>query len=63
MGHIAGRMIGIMYVLLKKDADLLASIKEGDPVPEPELYSSEKHEKTRRDSEAAVRRRATERKA
>jgi transposase len=63
IGRLAGQMIGIMYVLLKKDADLLAALKEGEPIPEPELYSTQKHEKARRDSEAAVRRRATERKA
>lgn len=43
-GRIAGQMIGILYTLLKKDAELVRTWT-GDPgeLPEPELYSSARH--------------------
>jgi transposase len=43
IGRIAGQFIGLVYRLLKKDHDLLASLPTGSDPPAPELYSVEKH--------------------
>jgi transposase len=42
IGRICGQLIGIMYFLLRKDADLLANLKPGEETPAPELYDSDK---------------------
>lgn len=38
MGRIAGQMIGTLYALLKRDAETLARLPAGAPIPEPMLY-------------------------
>jgi len=43
LGRVAGQMLGVMYTLLKKDHDILASLKEGDEIPAPVLYDPAKH--------------------
>lgn len=41
VGRCAGQIIGVIYALLRKDYDLLATIPEGQVAPPPELYSIE----------------------
>lgn len=48
IGHIAGRMIGLIYVLLRRDYDLICSTPKGAKLPEPEVYDVAKHMKVRR---------------
>jgi transposase len=43
IGRVAGQIIGVIYVLLKRDADVLASHTPGTELPPPELYSVTKH--------------------
>lgn len=43
LGHIAGEMIEIMYVLLRKDYDLLCALPNGDTPPSPQLYDPLRH--------------------
>ncbi len=43
IGRIAGQIIGVLYVLLRKDYDLLTSLAPNEKPPPPELYSVEKH--------------------
>jgi transposase len=43
MGRICGQIITMIYVLLRRDYDLLATLKEGEEVPEPVLYDREIH--------------------
>ncbi len=43
IGRVCGQMAGLIYTLLKRDADLLASLREGEEPPEPELYTPAKH--------------------
>jgi transposase len=43
IGRVIGQMIGIIYLLLKKDADLLASTPLGEEPPPPQLYDPSKH--------------------
>jgi len=38
MGRVAGSILGVIYALLKRDADLLASLPKGAVPPPPELY-------------------------
>ena len=43
IGRVIGQMVGVMWTLLKRDADLLASTPEGEELPPPELYDPLKH--------------------
>lgn len=43
IGHIAGRMIKIMYVLLRRDYLLSQMTEAGRKLPEPECYNVAKH--------------------
>ncbi len=43
IGRVCGQMAGLIYTLLRKDADLLASLGDGETPPEPELYTPAKH--------------------
>lgn len=43
VGRVAGQMIGVMYTLLKRDANLVDSLEPGAPLPEPDLYDPEIH--------------------
>lgn len=47
VGRIAGDIITLIYVLLKKDADLLAALPPGAKPPEPSLYDRAIHKKHR----------------
>jgi hypothetical protein len=43
IGTVAGRMIGLIYLLLKTDAELLATILPGMESPDPQLYDPQIH--------------------
>lgn len=43
IGHICGRMIKLMFILLRRDDDVLRSTPKGKELPKPELYSAAKH--------------------
>ena len=43
IGRVAGQMIKTMYMLLKTDAELLATIPPGMEPPDPQLYDPEIH--------------------
>src|SRR6266536_1072794 len=43
IGRIAGQIIGVLYVLLRKDYDLLAALAPDEKPPPPELYDVHKH--------------------
>lgn len=43
IGRIIGQMIGVIWLLLKKDADVLASTPLGEEPPPPQLYDPAKH--------------------
>ncbi len=43
IGHICGRLIKVMYVLLRRDYALQQRTPEGEPLPEPELYDPARH--------------------
>jgi len=45
VGRIAGDIITLVYVLLKKDYDLLQSLPSGAKAPDPTLYDRELHAK------------------
>jgi transposase len=47
IGRVAGQMISVVYTLLKKDQELLATVPLGTPLPEPALYDPEIHRKHR----------------
>lgn len=42
-GRICGQIVGILYILLKKDADLVRTWQGPGGLPEPELYSAARH--------------------
>jgi hypothetical protein len=46
LGHICGRLIGLMYILLRRDYNLVARTPKGKRLPPPELYCAEKHMRT-----------------
>ncbi len=43
VGRVAGQIISLVYTLLKKDADILASLAEGEEPPPPMLYDRALH--------------------
>lgn len=43
LGRIAGQMTAMMYVLLRRDYDLLCSLAPGEEAPEPALYDRAIH--------------------
>jgi transposase len=47
IGRLAGQMTGIIFVLLKKDQELLASLPPGTQPPEPALYDPAIHRQHR----------------
>lgn len=47
IGRLAGQMTSVVYVLLKKDQELLAHLAPGAKPPEPQLYDSHLHRKHR----------------
>lgn len=46
-GHIAGRLITLIYALLKKDYETLSDLAPGAKPPEPILYDPEIHKRHR----------------
>ncbi len=46
-GWLAGQMTSVIFVLLKKDQELLAHLPPGARPPEPQLYDAELHRKHR----------------
>jgi hypothetical protein len=44
-GHIAGRLITLIYALLKKDYETLSHLAPGAKPPEPILYDPEIHKR------------------
>ena len=47
LGRVIGQMINMIYIFLKKDAELMANIAEGADVPAPVLYDREIHRQHR----------------
>ncbi len=47
VGSICGRIASVIFALLKKDHDLLASLEPGATPPEPQLYDREYHRRRR----------------
>lgn len=45
IGRVAGQIIGVMYVLLRKDFDMINALPAGSDLPEPELYSVSRRER------------------
>jgi transposase len=43
VGHVIGRLITLIYALLKQDAEMLSGLAPGTPPPEPVLYDPEVH--------------------
>jgi transposase len=48
IGRIIGQIISLIYHLLSKDYDLIASLEPGEAWPEPTLYDREVHQAHRR---------------
>lgn len=47
IGRLAGQMTAVIFVLLKKDQEILAHLAPGATPPEPQLYDSALHRKHR----------------
>jgi hypothetical protein len=47
MGRIAGQVISVIFVLLKRDSEALSKIPSGDKLPEPVLYDPQIHHQHR----------------
>jgi transposase len=47
LGHIIGRLITLIYALLKQDDEALSHLTSGTKPPEPVLYNPELHERHR----------------
>ena len=47
MGRIAGQMISIIFMLLKRDSETLGKLPFGAKLPEPVLYNTEIHRQHR----------------
>ena len=47
IGHVIGRLITLIYALLKQDAETLSHLSPGTPLPEPVLYDPEIHRRHR----------------
>lgn len=47
IGRLAGQLIGVIYVLLKNDQEILAHLTPGTEPPEPKLYDPEVHRQHR----------------
>lgn len=43
LGRVAGQIIGMIYVFLKRDYDLLISLEDGEEAPPPPLYDRAVH--------------------
>ena len=60
MGRLAGQMTAVVYVLLKRDQELLAHLAPGAKPPEPQLYDSALHRQHRMGHYQPVRERSRE---
>jgi hypothetical protein len=47
MGRIAGQIIAVIFVLLKRDSETLSKLPFGAQLPEPVLYDPETHRQHR----------------
>jgi hypothetical protein len=47
IGRVAGQMIEAIYALLKRDAELLSRVPQGQEPPPPLLYDPEVHQRHR----------------
>ncbi len=47
IGRVAGQMIGMIYALLKQDAERVSQVHEGETPPDPILYDREIHRRHR----------------
>jgi hypothetical protein len=47
VGHVIGRLITLIYALLKQDDETLSHLAPGTPPPEPVLYDPEVHRRHR----------------
>jgi transposase len=47
IGHVIGRLITLIYALLKQDDEMLKHLAPGTPPPEPMLYDPELHRRHR----------------
>lgn len=47
IGRLAGQMTSVIFVLLKKDQELLSRLAPGVTAPEPQLYDAALHRKHR----------------
>ena len=47
MGRIAGQVISVIFVLLKRDSEALGKLPFGAKLPEPVLYDPEIHRQHR----------------
>lgn len=54
-GHIAGRLITLIYALLKKDYETLSHLAPGAKPPEPILYDPEIHQRHRQGQYQALK--------
>lgn len=59
MGHVAGRLIFLIYALLKKDAEVLSHLAPGAEPPAPMLYDPELHRQHRTGHYQPLKRQAT----
>lgn len=60
IGRLAGQMTAVVYVLLKRDQELLAHLAPGAKPPEPQLYDSALHRQHRMGHYQPVRERSRE---
>ena len=47
IGHVIGRLITLIYALLKQDDETLSHLLPGTPPPDPVLYERELHKRHR----------------
>ncbi len=59
IGRLAGQMTSVIFVLLKKDQEVLEHLAPGTEPPEPQLYDAELHRKHRQGNYQPVRSRET----
>jgi len=60
IGHVAGRLIFLIYALLKKDQEVLSHLAPGVEPPAPLLYDPELHRQHRAGHYQPLKRRAAE---
>jgi hypothetical protein len=58
IGHVAGRLISLIYALLRKDEEVLSQLAPGAEPPAPLLYDPELHRRHRTGHYQPLKRRA-----